>query len=147
MPPLLNATTRDEFTKRVQSLKADTRGTWGKMTVDQMLHHVNTSMAESLGEYKTARTIKGVPEFLVRAAILYGPWGKGAPTRPDMRVPDGDRYDFATEQKRLLDMIGRFCAKPVEAEWPRSANFAMTGKHWCHLEGRHLDHHLRQFGA
>src|SRR5437016_162238 len=92
MTPLLNAGTRETFAQRVQALRADTRGIWGKMTVDQMLHHVNTSMAESLGEYTSARTIKGVPEFLVRFAILYGPWGKGAPTRPDMKVPEGDRY-------------------------------------------------------
>src|SRR5690348_5846001 len=147
MPPLLDSSTRDEFTRRAQTLKADTRGTWGKMTVDQMLHHVNLSLAESLGEYQAPRSIKGVPQWLVRLAILYGPWGRGAPTRPDMLVPQGERFDFAAEHKRLLDMIDRFCKVPPTGPWPRSANFPMTGRHWSVLEGRHLDHHLRQFGV
>jgi hypothetical protein len=93
------------------------------------------------------RSIKGVPEWLVRTAILYGPWGKGAPTRPDMLVPQGQRYDFIAEHQRLLSMIDHFCQLPANHAWPRSANFAMTGKHWSVLEGRHLDHHLRQFGV
>ena len=137
----------EAFTKRVQSLKSDTHGTWGRMTVDQMLRHVNTSLAESLGEYKAARTIKVLPEFIIRALILYGPWGKGAPTRPDMKVPEGERFDFATEQKRTLDMIRRITTKSLDASWPRSANFECTGRHWSTLHYRHLDHHLRQFGV
>jgi hypothetical protein len=147
MPPLLDSSTRDSFKKRVQALTAATKPTWGKMSVDQMLHHVNLSIAESLGEHTAARSIKGLPEWLIRLMILKGPWGKGAPTRPDMFIPAGDRFDFATEQKRLLDMIDRFCAKSPAAEWPRAANFAMTGTHWCQLQGRHIDHHMRQFGV
>jgi hypothetical protein len=133
--------------QRVKTLRADSRGLWGKMTVDQMLHHVNLNLAESLGEYKAQRSIKGVPEWLIRFVILYGPWGKGAPTRPDMLVPAGERFDFVEEHTRLLSMIDHFCKKPLDGTWPRTANFAMTGKHWAVLEGRHLDHHLRQFGA
>src|SRR5262245_19596406 len=147
MPPLLNSGTRDACKQRVASLTADTKGTWGKMTVDQMLHHVNLSIAESLGEYTAPRSIKGLPEWLIRWMIVKGPWGKGAPTRPDIFVPQGERFDFGNEQKRLLDMIERFCVKPLDAAWPRSANFAMTGEWWCRLQGRHIDHHLRQFGV
>ena len=115
--------------------------------MDQMLHHVNLNLAESLGDYKAERSIRGLPEFLIRFVILYGPWGKGAPTRPDLFVPQGDRFDFAAEHKRLLDNIDRFCKLPQDGAWPRSANFAMTGRHWAVLEGRHIDHHLRQFGV
>lgn len=143
----LTTSNRDAFRKRVQSLTAGTKPTWGKMSVDQMLYHCNLSLAESLGEYKAERSIKGIPQVLIRWMILNGPWGKGAPTRPDMFVAEGQRFDFATEQKRTLDMIDRFTASPVERDWPRSANFPMTGRHWSQLHGRHLDHHLRQFGV
>ena len=144
---LLEAATRDDFKRRVQALDASTKPTWGKMSVDQMLHHVNYNVAESLGEYTAPRSIKGVPEFIIRWLIIKGPWGKGAPTRPDLHVPKGERYDFDVEQKRLLDMIDRFCALPRDGKWPRSANFAMTGLHWAQLHGRHINHHLTQFGV
>ena len=135
------------FRKRVETLTPTTTPLWGKMSVDQMLHHVNFSLAESLGEHKAKRSIRGLPKSWVRWMILNGPWGKGAPTRPDMHIPEGQRYDFAQEQARCLAMIDRILAKPMESEWPESANFPMTGRHWSQLHHRHLNHHLTQFGV
>lgn len=131
---------------RVQSLRADTEHKWGRMTVDQMLWHVNLPLAEALGEYSTTRSVKGIPPGLLRWLVLTLPWGKGAPTRPDMVVKE--RHDFDKERARCLAMIDRFAALPMDGAWPPSANFgAMTGKHWSKLQAKHLDHHLRQFGA
>ncbi|HYV98711.1 MAG TPA: hypothetical protein VE967_14745 [Gemmatimonadaceae bacterium] len=137
----------DEIRRRVRALQPTTTPSWGKMTVDQMLHHVNLVLLESLGEYRPERSIRGLPPSLVRYAILNLPWGKGAPTRPDMVIPAGQRYDFATEQSSCLSMIDRFLAQPMDAAWPRSANFPMTGRHWSQLQYRHLNHHLTQFGV
>ena len=133
--------------QRVQALTPDTKPTWGKMSVDQMLHHVNLSLAESLGEYKAERSLKGLPRPLVRWMILNGPWGKGAPTRPDMHIAQGQRYDFASEKASTLSMVDRILAKPMDSAWPESANFPMTGRHWSRLQFKHLDHHLKQFGV
>ena len=137
----------DELRLRVQALTPDTKPRWGKMSVDQMLHHVNLVLMESLGEHTPARSIRGLPESLVRWAIISMPWGKGAPTRPDMLIPPGEHYDFALEKARCLSMIDRFLAKPMDAAWPRSANFSMTGRHWSQLQYKHLNHHLTQFGV
>ena len=133
--------------QRVEALTPDTKPRWGKMSVDQMLHHVNLSLAESMGEHKAAPNIRGIPRPIVRWLILNGPWGKGAPTRPDMYIPEGQRYDFAQEKARCLSMIDRILAKPMESDWPESANFPMTGRHWSQLHYRHLNHHLTQFGV
>jgi hypothetical protein len=137
----------DEIKRRVQSLTADKKPLWGKMTVDQMLHHVNLVLMEALGEHTAKPNIRGIPEPLVRWAILNMPWGKGAPTRPDMLIPAGQRYDFASERAKCLTMIDRFVGKPMTAPWPRAANFSMTGKHWSQLQYKHLNHHLTQFGV
>ena len=133
--------------KRIEALTPGATPRWGKMSIDQMLHHVNLVLAESLGEHKAEKNIRGLPEPLVRWAILNLPWGKSAPTRPDMLIPEGQRYDFATEKQRCLSMLDRFLAKPMSEPWPRAANFAMTGKHWSQLQYKHLDHHLTQFGV
>ena len=131
--------------RRVQSLTRDTKRQWGKMSIGQMLFHVNLVLSESLGDYKGERSIKGLPRPLVRWVILNLPWGKGAPTRPDMVVKD--EHDFEKEKARCLAMLDRCVAKPMDAEWPEAANFPMTGRHWSQLNFRHLDHHLRQFGV
>jgi hypothetical protein len=145
MPPLLHEHAASVRT-RIESLTPTATPTWGRMTVDQMLHHVNLVLAESLGEHSAAKHIKGLPEPLVRWAIINVPWGKGAPTRPDMLIPEGQRYDFQTEKQRCLSMLDRFVAKGLDEPWPRAANFAMTGRHWSQLQLKHLNHHLKQFG-
>jgi len=64
-----------------------------------------------------------------------------------MRIPQGERYDFAKEKQSCLSMLERFLAKPMSDRWPRTANFAMTGTHWSKLQYKHLNHHLEQFGV
>jgi len=147
MPLLHTPGVGDAFRRRVEALTPATTPRWGKMSVDQMLHHVNLVLAESLGEHRPEKSVRGLPEALVRWVILYVPWGKGAPTRPDMLIPANARYDFAEERGRCLSLLDRFLAKPLDDAWPRSANFAMTGRHWSHLQHKHLDHHLIQFGV
>ena len=148
MPVLLHdAGIGDSVRKRVQALTSETKPTWGRMSVDQMLRHVNLSLAESLGEHKAERSLKGLPRPLIRWMILNGPWGKGAPTRPDMHIARGQRFDFAQEKARTLSMLDRILAKSMDSAWPESANFPMTGRHWSQLHFRHLNHHLKHFGV
>jgi hypothetical protein len=137
----------DVLKRRVLALTSTTTPRWGKMSVDQMLHHVNIVLLEALGEHTAKPNIRGLPEPLVRWAILNLPWGKGAPTRPDMVIPEGQRFDFDEEKASCLALMERFLARPMDAEWPRAANFAMTGRHWSQLQYKHLDHHLTQFGV
>jgi hypothetical protein len=145
MPIFHDAGMPEQFKRRFQALTPESRPTWGKMTVGQMLWHVCIPLAESLGEHTTTRTLP-LPKFIARFMILYGPWGKGAPTRPDMLAKE--TRDFATEQARLLALMDRVGQKPMESAWPESANMgAMSGKQWSWLHYKHLDHHLRQFGV
>ena len=57
-------------------------------------------------------------------------------------------HDFNAQKAECLSLIDRIVAKPLTTEWPTSASMGpMTGKHWSQLTAKHLDHHLRQFGA
>ena len=48
-----------ELKRRVQALTPDTKQRWGKMSVDQMLHHVNFVLAESLGAVESLIELPG----------------------------------------------------------------------------------------
>jgi hypothetical protein len=78
--------------------------------------------------------------------IHWLPWPKGAPTAPELvaRRPaeiDGERADL----KHLLERIG---AMEGCREWPEHPAFGrLTSRDWGALLHRHVDHHLRQFGA
>ena len=147
MPALLHDTgVAPSFRARIQSLRADTRPRWGKMSVDQMLWHINVSMREAVGDYTPILKAMPVPKALMRWAVLNMPWGRGAPTRPDM-MPVAT-HNFDAEKAECLALFDRIVARPLSAEWPVSASLGrMTGKHWSHLTAKHLDHHLRQFGV
>jgi hypothetical protein len=132
--------------KRMQSLRADTPRKWGRMSIDQMLWHVNVSMREAVGDYTPQLKPLPIPKALFRWAVLNIPWGRGARTRPDMYPASA--YDFNAQKAECLSLIDRIVARPLSAEWPNSASMGkMTGKHWSQLTAKHLDHHLRQFGV
>jgi hypothetical protein len=135
----------DSIRKRVESLRVDSPRQWGKMSIDQMLWHVNVSLSECAGDYKP-QIKTPFPKWLMRWAVINLPWGRGATTRPDMRVVS--EHDFAEQKTKCLSLLDRVAARPLNAEWPESASMGhMQGKHWSKLQARHLDHHLRQFGA
>jgi len=60
----------------------------------------------------------------------------------------GDK-DFATEQQRLLASVDRFSAGgPAQfTTYPHTFFGPMTPAEWAIMHYKHLDHHLRQFGA
>ena len=132
--------------RRIESLAVDTPRTWGKMTIDQMLWHVNVSMREAVGEYTPQIKKPPVPKWLLRWAILAFPWGRGAPTRPDMYAVSP--HDFAVQKAQCLTLVERIYRQSLASKWPDSITMGrMTGRHWSHLTAKHLDHHLRQFSS
>ena len=146
MKLLHNAGVRNEIRHRIEKLRPDSQRKWGRMTVDQMLWHVNIPLAESMGEYQTKPHTPPIPPALLRWLALNIPWPRGARTRPDLVA--AKHYDFNQERLRLLDFIERFAHRDLNAVWPASANFgAMSGVHWSRLHAKHLDHHLKHFGV
>lgn len=137
---------RQELEQRVRSLRSDSRGRWGKMSIDQMLWHVNQAMEISLGDVSVSGPRSLLPGSLLKFMVLRLPWVKGAPTHPSFVARA--TYDFAEQQERCLQLIEALASKPVDGAWPAHPAFgAMKGREVSHLMAKHLDHHLRQFGV
>jgi hypothetical protein len=60
-----------------------------------------------------------------------------------------DERDFVAEQERLLGLIDRFAAGGPGGctRHPHSFFGPLTPEEWARGMYKHLDHHLRQFGA
>src|SRR6476620_4722119 len=115
MPVLLHdPAVRDSIRARVQKLTPNATRAWGKMSVDQMLWHVNTAMSNALGETTPQGKKPPIPLPLLRLLVLNLPWGKGAPTAPDLLVST-ERYDFDAEKTRCLTLIDQIAAKNIDA--------------------------------
>jgi hypothetical protein len=147
MPKLLHdPAVYQSIRKRIESLRVDSPRQWGKMTIDQMLWHVNVSMREAVGEYKPEIGPIPLPKWLMRWAVIHMPWGRGVRTRPDMYAVSA--HDFNAQKSETLALLDRIYSRPVTADWPDSASMGrMAGKHWSQLTAKHLEHHLKQFGS
>lgn len=138
---------RDSFRTRIQALGPQTERQWGKMSVDQMLWHINQAFRNAVGDFDMAPFKSPIPRPLLKFFVFRVPWPKGAPTAPEMTA--GSRYSFEAERDRCLALIERMTRRDMdEPGWGRSPVFGhMTGREWSRLNAKHLDHHLRQFGV
>jgi len=143
---LHDASLRTTIEMRVRALRPDMAPRWGKMAVDQMLWHVNESMAVALGEKEAERVSSPLPRPVIKFLVLNLPWMKGAPTNPSFVARA--RHDFDVERQRCLRLIDAIAAQPVAGIWSDHPMFGrMTGRDVSRLHAKHLDHHLRQFGV
>lgn len=137
---------RAAIKQRLSTLQAGAKRRWGKMSVDQMLNHVNRTLEAALGRRQVAQRKLPLPKFAVKFLVLNAPWPKGAPSAPEYVV--GERHDFDTERVRCLGLIDEFVSRPVDATWPEHFSFGtVSGTEYSKLHAKHLDHHLRQFSA
>jgi hypothetical protein len=127
-------------------MRHDATRQWGKMTPDQMLRHLNIALGAALGHTSMPLMKMPLPAPLFRFFAYYFPMPKGAPTHPEYVV--GERFDFNAERARCLSLLDEFVRKPIDSAWPESPVFgSVTGKFNSHVQAKHVDHHLRQFGA
>jgi hypothetical protein len=146
MPLLHDKQTREALRSRLEALQPTAVRQWGQMTSDQMLKHLNIALSACLGQTTIAPMKMPLPGPLFRFFAANIPFPKGAPTHPDFCV--GERCDFAAEKARCLTLLESFAQKPIDSSWPDSPVFGkVTGKFNSRVQAKHVDHHLRQFGA
>ena len=137
---------RASIEARLGKLTADSKGVWGRMTVDQMLWHVNQALATALGRVQQGPKNVPIPAAVMRFAVLKMPWTRNAPTNPSLVARE--RHDFETEQARCRGLIADICARDVSVAPPHHPTFGqMSGPQQSQLHAKHLNHHLTQFGV
>jgi hypothetical protein len=146
MAMLHDAAVRNGIERRLATLHPDSPRQWGTMTPGQMLWHVNEFLAAALGEGTMPQQKTPLPLPIMRFLLLYLPWPKSAPTNKGA-VATGTP-DFAAERARCQALIAKFASRPVDGPWPVDPTWgAVSGAFASKLQAKHLDHHLRQFGA
>ena len=141
-----DATHRASLEARIRSLRPDAARRWGKMTLDQMLWHVNVGLSVALGETTIPTQRPPLPRPLMKFLVLNMPWMKGAPTSPIFVTTS--RYDVEAERARCLQLLGRLANQPLDGPPIMHPIFGtMSGTDVSRLHAKHLDHHLRQFNA
>jgi len=132
--------------RRIERLRPTSQRGWGKMTSDQMLAHLNSTLEVALGHVRITDRSNILKNSLAKFFILADlPVKKNASS--SMAVAKGSTFVFDAEQAKLLDLLKTAAANGTSGEWFSHVTFGrLTGDEWGKLIWKHIDHHLRQFG-
>jgi len=148
MKTLFNGDDRKDLERRLDRLVHSSSPRWGRMDCGQMLAHLTEAMRMGLGELPV-RGRKGGPLRFppLRHAIIYWlPFPKGAPTAPELIARRAG--DCVLETAEIKTLMERFAARAGAAKWAEHPAFGpLSERDWGVLGYKHIDHHLRQFGA
>ncbi len=149
MKNIHDAATVQELIQRLDKLTPSTQRQWGKMDVAQMLAHCSNALEVNLGDRISKQGFMGkiFGKMAKKSVTSDKPFKQGLPTDPGF-VITGSK-DFSAEKQRLITLIKRLSAGNPEAMAANPHPFfgRMTAHEWNTLNYKHLDHHLRQFGA
>jgi hypothetical protein len=149
MKNLFEHDTVEEVISRIDGLQPASQRQWGKMDVAQMMAHCSRTMDMASGTVNPPRMFIGRLIGPIFRPIFTNekPFGKNAPTDKELRI--ADQKDFAREQEQLKEKVRRFheggAARCTRHPHPFFGSLAPDA--WSRGMYKHLDHHLRQFGA
>lgn len=139
----------EEVCARIDQLTPATQREWGKMDVAQMMAHCAAAMDMASGKINPPRMLMGrLLGPVVKPIYTNGkPFAQNNPT--DKTLVVNDARDFSREQARLKECVRAFHqgGEVKCTRHPHPFFGSLTPYEWSRGMYKHLDHHLRQFGA
>jgi hypothetical protein len=150
MKTLFEQSVVQEIKKRIAQFQPDNYRQWGKMNAGQAFAHCAGALELALGEKRPPRMILGRIIGRIVKPLAFGndtPMPRNSSTAPCLEVED-DR-NLEAERERLLKLLDRFANDGPDGctKHPHSFFGPLSPIEWAELMYKHLDHHLRQFGA
>lgn len=146
---VLDPEAREVLKARIRSLRPDATGRWGKMDVGRMVEHCVVWNEWVLGRsdlhLKQNFMGKLIGKWLLRHALRSGqPFDKGVPAGA-LEVKQA-RGDFVVICQHWLEVMDGY-ASLHNPGFMHDFFGAMTTEQLGIFAHKHMDHHLRQFGA
>jgi hypothetical protein len=147
MRSIFDKATRDELIGRVNSLNADSKAQWGKMNIYQMIKHCTLweDMMQGKQKYKQAFIGRLFGKMALRRVMKdESPLARNTPTLPELRITGNG--DMLLERTKWIAKIQDY-AHFSNPGFVHPFFGAMTEEQIGPFVYKHIDHHLRQFGA
>jgi hypothetical protein len=149
MHSLFDAADRQSVLGRLAQLQPGAERQWGKMAASQMMAHCSIALEMATGDRPRKHQLIGKIFGPFVRSLLLGekPFSRNSPTDPTFIVTD--EKDFEAEKLRLTGIVNKFCECGPEKAAVQVHSFLgrLNGEEWGIMMYKHLDHHLRQFGA
>lgn len=149
-PSIYDASTTQSLHARIDQLKENSKGIWGKMNVGQMLSHCAVPYEQILGQNTDQPPLLMriiLTLFLKKSMVNEVPYKQNLPTAPSfIRLKD---YDVDKEKERLKGLIQTIQEMGADklASKPSLSLGKLSATEWNNLLYKHIDHHLQQFGV
>ena len=151
MQNVFDAKDAQEYINRINNLTPETQRKWGKMSVNQVLAHLNVAYDLIFTPEKFPKP-SFIAKFLLSKFVKPKitneiPYKQSLPTSPAFII--ADERNFEEEKAKLIGNIQRVQQLGREAfEGKENINFGkMTAQCWNNMFAKHLNHHLDQFGV
>lgn len=147
MNSIFNKTSIEIMIYRINTLTPEREGIWGKMTVDQMLKHINEALIFAFGEKKVkVNFVMRLLGRMLKNKVLNSDFGRNSPTAKEFIF--ANKYDFENSKNELILNFRRFTERDQSIK-PTVHPFwgELTHEEWNKLMWKHMDHHLKQFGV
>lgn len=149
LPDLYQVKVYTKILRRINALSYTSTAVWGKMNVAQMLTHCARAMEMALGDEIFEQQLIGkvIAPFMKHIYYNDKPFRRNNPTYKTLLV--ADERDFETERGILVALVERFHVGGPEVctKGPHPMFGHYAPEQWSSGMYKHLDHHLRQFGA
>ena len=151
MQNVFDAKDAQEYINRINNLTPETQRKWGKMSVDQVLAHLNVAYDLTFTPEKFPK-----PSFIAKYLLSRFvkpkitnelPYKQNLPTSPAFII--SDERNFEEEKKKLIGNIQRVQQLGrIAFEGKEHLNFGkINAQGWNNMFSKHLNHHLEQFGV
>lgn len=150
LPNIFSQITTNELLQRIEKLNKDSKAQWGTMSVSQMLAHCNVTYEMVYEDLHTKPNflLKTILKTFVKPKVISeAPYEQNGRTAPQF-VITGEK-EFEKEKKRLINYMEQTVALgESNFDGKESHSFgALNKQEWSNMFYKHLDHHLKQFGA
>jgi len=149
MKNLFEKETVDEVLSRIDSLQPARQRQWGKMDVAQMMAHCSGALDMATGRSNLKRVFIGrlIGPLVKPVYTNEKPFSQGNPTAKELVISEA--RDFSHERELLKAKVREFHdgGEAKCTQHPHPFFGKLTPYEWSRGMYKHLDHHLRQFGA
>jgi hypothetical protein len=140
--------TRNVLLKRISTLNQNSPAQWGKMTAPQMVKHCRQWEELTNGTLPAKRIFIGrIFGRQILKAVLRDdkPMRRNSPSAPETIIKDTPE-DFDAEKARWVELMEYNAVNPING-FVHPFFGKMANEQIGQLAYKHIDHHLRQFGA
>lgn len=150
MKTIFNPATAESIITRIQSVNNDAKSQWGKMDAFKMMEHCikNTEILQGQKQYPRLFIGRIFGKLALRSTLKNDkPMSKNSPTHPELVIKKTGHVNDV--KSKLIESVGAYLnKKPGDYRKFVHPFFGkMSYDEVGQWEYKHLDHHLRQFGA